>query len=207
MSLNEELILTPTEVNPKLMGGVSMRRVGQIPGVPFETFGELQAAVAGRTFNIGVDPLAAAEWSESFSTRSKRIIVTILSCLLISAAVTSVVVAIAIQNYWLLAALPVQAVAFYVSHPESPIRQWVTVAGVASVIVFANLLLNHLTTAAALTAYAGLTFAAVRAAAFTVNSGFRKALLSDEALFLAAYAEGACTLRQKSTGSVYRMPH
>ena len=74
-------------------------------------------------------------------------------------------------------------------------------------IVFANLLLNHLTTAAALTAYAGLTFAAVRAAAFTVNSGFRNALLSDEALFLVAYAGGACTLRQKSTGSVYRISH
>jgi hypothetical protein len=83
----------------------------------------------------------------------------------------------------------------------------VTVGGIASVIVFVDLLLNHLTTAAALTAYAGLTFAAVRAAAFTVNSGFRQALLSDEALFIIAYAGGACTLRQKSTGSVYRMRH
>jgi hypothetical protein len=165
----------------------------------------LRSAVADRRFNIGVDPLAAAEWSERFSTSAKRIIVMVLSCLLVAAAAASVVVAIAVENYWLLAALPVQAVAFYVSHPASPIRQWVTVAGVASIIVFVNMLLNHWTTAAALTAYAGLTFAAVRAAAFTVNSGFRKALLSDESLFLVAYAGGACTLRQKSTGSVYRM--
>ena len=164
----------------------------------------MQSAVIGRRFKVGVDPLAAAEWSETFNTRPKRIVVTALSLLLIAAAAASIVVALAIENYWLLAALPIQALAFYVSHPASPIRKWVTIGGVASVIVFVNLLLNHMTTAATLTAYAGLTFAAVRAAAFMTNSAFRKALLADEALFLVAYSRGACSLQEKSSERVYQ---
>ena len=69
--------------------------------------------------------------------------------------------------------------------------------------MFLDLLLNGMPIAAALVAYAGLTFAAVRAAGYITNSSFRKALLSDENLFLAAYADGACTLRNNQTKQVY----
>ena len=164
----------------------------------------MQTAVRARQFKVGVEPLAAAEWSAAFNSRPRRVVITVLSLLLLAAAAASVVVALAIQDYWLLAAMPIQGLAFYVSHPASPIRKWVTVGGVASLIVFVDLLLNHLTTAAALTAYAGLTFAAVRAAAFTANSSFRKALLSDEGLFLIAYSRGACSLQQKASERVFR---
>jgi hypothetical protein len=57
--------------------------------------------------------------------------------------------------------------------------------------------------AAAIVAYAGLTFAAVRAASYVTNSSFRKALLRDESLFLAAYSAGACTIRNNRTDRVY----
>jgi len=57
--------------------------------------------------------------------------------------------------------------------------------------------------AATLVAYAGLTFATVRAAGYMTNSAFRKALLADETLFLAAYAAGACTVRNNQTKVVY----
>jgi hypothetical protein len=107
------------------------------------------------------------------------------------------------REYWLFAAAPIQALAFYLSHPSSPIHKWVTIGGAVSVAVFPDLLLNGLPIAAALVAYVGLTFAAVRAAGYITNSAFRKALLSDENLFLAAYADGACTLRNNQTKVVY----
>jgi hypothetical protein len=198
-----ESALATTRSN-KLKEVADWLSIAEIAGFPFETFAQLQAAVIERKFKVGVDPLAAAEWSAAFNTRPKRVVVTALSLLLIAAAAASVVVALAIEDYWLLAALPIQALAFYVSHPASPIRKWVTIGGAASVIVFVNLLLNHLTTAAALTAYAGLTFAAVRAAAFAANSAFRKALLADEGLFLIAYSRGICSLRDKSSERVFR---
>ena len=178
--------------------------IAQITNFPFDTFAELKTAVTGRKFTIGVDPLAAAEWSAIFNTRLKKAVITALSLLLIVAAIAAVVVAVAIEDYWLLAAVPIQGLAFYVSHPASPIRKWATIGGVASVIVFVDLLLNHWTTAATLTAYAGLTFAAVRAAAFTANSAFRKVLLTDEDLFLVAYSRGGCSLREKSSGRVFK---
>ena len=186
------------------MAGAEGQSIGELAGFPFQTFDELQAAIKDRRINVGVDPLAAAEWSDEFNTRFKRISVNALSMLLIASAAAAVAMAMIIGDYWLLAAVPIQVAAFYVSDPSSPIRKWVTVGGVASVIVFANLLLNHLTMAAALTAYAGLTFAAVRAAAFTANSSFRKALVSDEALFLSAYKKGACSLREKTSERIHR---
>ena len=202
-SKDTESALVTTRSN-KVKEVADWMSIAEIAGFPFETFAELHAAVIARKFKVGVDPLAAAEWSEAFNTRLKRTIVTTLSLLLIAAAVASVIVAVAIEDYWLLAAVPIQAAAFYVSHPASPIRKWVTIGGVATVVVFVNLLLNHLTTAAALAAYAGLTFASVRAAAFTANSAFRKALLSDEGLFLIAYSRGACSLREKSSERVFK---
>lgn len=178
-------------------------RVGDIPRFPFENFDQLKAAVALRSFNIGVDSLAAAEWSEKFNTGFKKVIIAALSLLLLIAAIASVVAAVVTREYWLIAATPIQAAAFYLSHPASPIHKWVTIGGVVSVAVFLDLLLNGLAIAAALVAYAGLTFAAVRAAGYLTNSAFRKALLSDEQLFIAAYASGACTLRNKQTKRVY----
>ena len=40
--------------------------VADIPGFPFETFDQMQAAAAIKSFNVGVDPLAAANWSSRF---------------------------------------------------------------------------------------------------------------------------------------------
>ena len=182
---------------------IEWERFGDIPRFPFEDFEQLKAAVAIRSFNIGVDSLAAAQWSEQFNTNLKKAIITGLSVLLVIAAVASVVGAIVTREYWLLAAAPIQALAFYLSHPASPIHKWVTIGGAVSVAVFLDLLFNGLPIAATLVAYAGLTFAAVRAAGYITNSAFRRALLSDENLFLAAYAGGACTLRNNQTKRVY----
>lgn len=177
--------------------------VAEINNFPFETFEQLQAAVAIRSFNVGVDALAAAKWSDSFNSKLKKAVVTALSLLLLAAAAAAVVAAFVTGNYWLLAALPIQAATFYTSHPASPIRKWVTIAGALSIAAFIDLLLNGFLIAAALVAYAGLTFAAVRAAGYLANSGFRKALLSNERLFLEAYASGACTVRNNQSGRVY----
>src|ERR1044072_1590683 len=98
--------------------------VADIPGFPFENFEQMQAAVAVRSFNVGVDPLAAAEWSDRFNSRWSSAVITGLSVLLIAAAVAAIVAAFVIGEYWLLAAPVAQAVAFYVSHPASPIRKW-----------------------------------------------------------------------------------
>ena len=179
------------------------KNVGDIPRFPFENFEQLREAVGIRSFNIGVDSLAAAEWSERFNTGFKKGIIGALSILLLIAALASVVAAVVTREYWLIAAAPIQAIAFYFSHPASPIHKWMTIGGVASVAVFLDLLLNGLPIAGTLVAYAGLTFAAVRAAGYLTNTAFRKALLSDEQLFLAAYANGACTLRNKETKRVY----
>lgn len=177
--------------------------IGEIPRFPFEDFEQLQAAIAIRSFNIGVDSLSAAEWSEQFNTRFKKIIIGALSLLIVVAGLASIVAALITHEYWLLAAAPIQALVFYLSHPASPIHRWVTVGGAVSVAVFLDLLFNGLPIAAALAAYAGLTFAAVRSAGYITNSAFRKALLSDEQLFVAAYANSACTLRNNQTKRVY----
>lgn len=179
------------------------KTVGGIPDFPFETFDQMQAAAAIKSFNLGVDPLAAAEWSSRFNNGTRKAAVAALSLLLVVAAAASVVAAMVTGNYWLFAAVPIQAAAFQVSHPASPIRKWITVGGAVSLIAFVDLLFNGWVTAATLVAYAGLTFAAVRAAAFITNSSFRKALLRDEELFLAAFASGACTLRNNRTKRVY----
>jgi hypothetical protein len=184
-------------------GMLPFSSIADIPRFPFESFEQLQAAVAIRSFNVGVDALAAAEWADGFSTKLSRFVVTTLSLLLVAAAAAAVVAAFVTGEYWLLAAAPIQAVAFYISHPASPIRKWVTVGGAISVAVFLDLLLNGLPIAATLVAYAGLTFAAVRAAGYVANSAFRKALLSEEDLFLAAYAGGVCTVRNNQSKRVY----
>jgi len=177
--------------------------VAEIVGFPFENFEQLQAAVAISSFNIGVEPLAAAEWSGRLNSKAKKIIIAALSLLLVVAAAASIIVALGTREYWLLLAPPIQAAAFYVSQPASPIRKWVTIGGVISLAAFVDLLLNGFVIAAALVTYAGLTFAAVRAASYVTNSSFRKALLKDEALFVAAYAAGACTIRNNRTDRVY----
>lgn len=171
--------------------------------LPFDNFEQLRAAVSIRSFNIGVDSLAAAEWAQQSSGRLKKAIVSALSLLLIVAAIAAVVAALWTREYWLLAALPIQAFTFYLSQPSSPIHKWVTVAGAASVPVFLDLLLNGLPVAATLAAYAGLTFAAVRAAGYITNSAFRKALLADERQFVEAFSQRACTVRNNQTRRVY----
>jgi len=177
--------------------------VADIPGFPFESFEQLQAAVAIRSFTIGVDALAAAEWADKFNTKLNRFVITALSLLLVAASLAAIAAAVIIREYLLLAALPIVGVSFYVSHPASPIRKWVTLGGAITVAAFLDLLLNGFPIAATLVAYAGLTFAAVRAAGYVSNSAFRKALLSDESLFLAAYANGVCTIRNNQTKRVY----
>lgn len=182
------------------------RRLTSVAGInnfPFETFEQLQAAVAIRSFNVGVDALAAAKWSDNFNSKIKKAVVTALSLLLLAAALAAIVAAFITADYWLIAALPIQAVTFYTSHPASPIRKWVTIAGALSVAAFIDLLLNGFLIAATLVAYAGLTFAAVRSAGYISNSGFRKAILSDERLFLEAYSKVECTVRNNQSGRVY----
>jgi len=177
--------------------------ISEINDFPFESFEELQAAVGIRSFNVGVDALAAARWSDEFNSKTKRAVVGALSLLLLAAGLAAIGVSFVTRDYWLLMAVPIQAFTFYLSHPASPIRKWVTVGGALSIAAFVDLLLNGLLIAATLVAYAGLTFAAVRAAGYISNAGFRKAILTDEQLFLEAYAAGACTVRNNRTGRIY----
>jgi hypothetical protein len=185
----------------KNLGG--WERVGDIPDFPFDDFEQMQAAAAARSFNVGVDPLAAAEWSARSGSRTSRAAIALLSLLLISAGVAAVIAAFVIKDYWLLASIPVQMILFYISHPAFPLHKWATIAGAITPLLFISLLFNGQTTAATLAAYAGLTFAAVRAAAFISNSSFRKALLVDETLFLSAFNRRSCTLRNNNTGRIY----
>jgi hypothetical protein len=172
--------------------------------LPFDAFDELQAAVAAKSFKVGVDTLAAAEWIDSSGGPLVKTSVAALSILLLTAALAAVVSALVLENYWLLLAVPVQGAVFYLSNPGSAFRTWATVGGALSLPLFLNLVLNGSETAAALVAYAGVTFAAVRAAAFISASGFRKALLGDEQLFLEAYHRGKCSLRNVRTRQDFR---
>ena len=174
--------------------------------LPCENFPELQSAIADKRFGVGVDPYAAARWSAAEGTEFKNFLITSLSILLILAAIAAILVAIVTHNYWLLLAVPIQAAVFYLANSNTAIRLWVTVAGVVSLIFFFNLLLNEMPTAATLVAYAGLTFAAVRASSSLTNAAFRQALVADEALFIEAFMNRACTLRNNKTKQVYEYP-
>jgi hypothetical protein len=187
---------TKASANGRLRG-FAMHRL------PYQTYAELQRAYSDKQIVIGVDPLAAAEWSAAAGRRWNQILVQGLSLLLILAALASVIAGFAVSNYWLLLALPIQGLAFYGAHLDAPYRFWVTLAGVASLIIFLNLLLNQFPTAATLVAYAGLTFAAVRATSSLTNSSFRKALVNDEELFHEAFANRVCTIRDNKTKRVY----
>lgn len=179
-------------------------RVADIPGdFPFKSFGGLKEALRTRAFSLGVDPLAAAEWANRFNTLFKKSLVVSFSVLLVVLAASSIVATFVTGNYWLLMAIPIMAIAFYCSHPGSPVQRWATLGGVLSVVVLVNLILTRNHTAAVLVAYAGLTFALVRAAGFINNSSFRRALMSDEAAFVAAYREGKCTLKDNESKRVY----
>ncbi len=178
-------------------------RVADIPNFPVDSFEELQRVIAEKKYRLGVDAVTAARWSDQLAGSRKKLLIKLLSLLLIFAGAASVVTALWTHNYWLLMALPIMGVSFYISHPSSRIAKWVTIGGAVSVVVFFNLLLNDLVNEATLAAYAGLTFAAVRAAAFINNASFRNALTSDEALFVMAYENGACSLRKGGDGVVY----
>ena len=171
--------------------------------LPFTSFPELQRAIDAKKFAIGVDPLAAAEWSATQGNKLKRMLISALSILLVLAALAAIMVAVITQNYWLLLAIPIQAAVFYLANSNTAIRLWVTVAGVVSLLGFLNLLLNEKPTAATLVAYAGLTFAAVRASSSLTNAAFRKALAMNETLFVEAFINNACTLRNSKTQQVY----
>jgi hypothetical protein len=177
--------------------------VSDIPGFPYESFSELQQAAAGKKANIGVDPLAAAEWSDAHATGPARIAVILLSVLLVAAGAAALVATLATHDYLLIVAVPVMAVAFYFSNPGYRYHKQVTVAVAAVVAVFVDMLVNGFVTPAVIAAYAALTFAAVRAAGMLTNSAFRRHLLSDEGSFLEAFRAGACTIRDSKTQQVY----
>ncbi|MBI3653953.1 MAG: hypothetical protein HY231_23220 [Acidobacteria bacterium] len=171
--------------------------------LPFNNFDELQRAFAAKQYSFGVNPLAAAEWSEQQNSQLNRALISGLSILLVVAAIASIGVAVAIKNYWLLLALPIQVLAFYAAHLDAPYRTWVTLGGVASLIVFLDFLFNDRPTAATLTAYVGLTFAAVRASTLITNSAYRKALATNDQLFVEAFTNCACTVRHNKSKEVF----
>jgi hypothetical protein len=184
-------------------GQEEIRQLADIPGLPFHSFKDLQDAASEKKINVGVDPLAAARWSDQYSAPAIRLLITSLSVLLVLAGLSAVVLALSTHSYWILAALPAMAAAFYFSNPSSEYRKWITIAGAASVAVFLDLVVNGLLTAALIVAYAGLTFAAVRAAAFVANSSFRKAILKDERSFIQAYCNSECSIKDDETKRVY----
>ena len=181
----------------------SAKSVSDIPGFPFRDFLDLQQALSKKRFGIGVDPLAAAEWSDRSGTKPTRIVIGFFSILLLGAALSAIAAAFVFGNYWLLLAVPVMAVTFYASHPGNPAQKWVTVAGALSVVLFIELFVNGLKSGAILVAFAALTFAVVRIVGFINNRAFRKALGSSEPVFVAAYSDRKCTLKENESGKIY----
>jgi hypothetical protein len=177
--------------------------VGDIPGFPFKSFRDLQAAVAEHKVGLGVDSLAAARWSDRYASGPSKAVVGALSILILVAALAAVITSLVLRDYWLLTAAPIMGIVFYISHPSSPISKWVTIGGALSVAVFIDLLLNGFLTSAVLAAYAGLTFAAVRAAGFVAISRYRRALVQSEAEFVRAYRDGTCNIKDNKSERIY----
>ncbi|HKV40325.1 MAG TPA: hypothetical protein VJX67_14020 [Blastocatellia bacterium] len=177
--------------------------IDSIKGFPYGSFEELRTAVSERKVNLGVDTLAAAHWAHLHAPSSKKALIALLSALLIIAGVASLVAGVYTRDYWFLAAIPVMAAAFYLSNPAWTYHKWVTALGAVSVAVVLDLLVNGLFIPALIVAYAGLTFAAVRAAGYINNSSFRKAILNDEADFVAAFRSGFCSVRDEKTDRVW----
>jgi hypothetical protein len=123
--------------------------------------------------------------------------------LVIAELISAVAAAVLLENYWLLGAAPIIAIAFYFSHPGGKLQRWVTVSGAVSIAVVIDLLLNGLQTAAILVAYGAITFAVVRTVGYLNNRTFRRALVSDESLFIAAYSNRECNLKDNASGEVY----
>lgn len=191
---------TRKAVKPALWQGVR-----EIPDFPFEEFEQLQEAIEKRHYALGIDPVAAAEWSSrrgGINSKFGQAVVTVLSVGLFALGLTCVWEAVASGNYLLLIGIPIVVIGFFISEPSSPIRPFVSAAGFLSVLFFADLILRDRATAAWLVGCFALTFVSVRTVALIHVGRFRNAILGTEPAFLYMYERSLCTLRDKKTGRV-----
>lgn len=190
----------------KAMQPSSWSCVREIPEFPFRQFDELQEAVEKRRFALGIDPVAAAEWSPrqgGLNSKFGQAVVTVLSVGLFALSLTCVWEALASGNYLLLIGIPIIVAGFLLSEPSSPVRPFVSAAGFLSVVVFADLILRERATAAWLVGCFAMTFVSVRTAALIHIGRFRNAILGEEATFLSLFEHAQCTLRERDTGRVF----
>lgn len=179
------------------------QRVADIPEFPFDNFSDLQKALKDKSYSLGIDSLAAANWGTSFTTGLGRSVITLMSLLVCLSILAAPAIALWLKDYWLIAGVPIIAVMFFVSAPDVRGRRVVTVFGVLAVLLAADLWLRELYTLAWLVGFGAFTFIAVRVASYITHTSMRDAITSRENVFLFMYEQASCSLRDNKTGQIY----
>lgn len=184
-----------TEVEAKIEKDLTWKSVADMPDFPFASFRQLSTSLEQGDSFISVNSITARQWAPSFG-KPGAILLLLLGSLTIVVPVASIVLALVMRNYWLLAGVPISIIGQLAGSPYNSRKK-----GVLSrfAVVLAGLailaLIDGRQTVAALIAIYIISYWGDRSVYGYSVHVLRKIVSKRESLFLYFYQQGKIFLQ------------
>jgi hypothetical protein len=169
-----------------------LKSVADAPDLPFQTYSDIQNAVANRSYVLDVSYIAARELAPFVRSYSGRLLNLLLAFVPVITIIAIVAWAFWRGRFLFLAGVPIVVIGHFLSHPMNPLRRPLT--WLNYILVLAMVALWNETPTVLLASFI-LPFVANREMYAGNVRDLRAALLRSEPLFLNQYSKGSMKLR------------
>jgi hypothetical protein len=177
--------------------------VENIPNFPMDSFTELQNAISNKTYSVGVDFTTANQLSSWIFGKVYTVLYFILTWVPYIVIAASIVLAIALNNYWMIIGIALAFFGMLFSNPYNPAKSFWSFISVVIFCVFVYGVLNKSETIALLSAFFVVPFF-TNSYLYKSNSyRVRKLALSSEKVFIYLFQNDKMYLRNNATNKIH----
>src|SRR3989344_4357638 len=115
----------------KIAGDLKWNKIENIPDFPLANFDEVKRGVEANKFSLGIDFTTSNQLAQWLYGQGHKYFFLILASTPIIVAILSIILAIVLNNYWLLAGIALGFIGQFMSNPYNPAKNfWKPIVGI-----------------------------------------------------------------------------
>lgn len=184
----------------KIAGDLKWNKIEDIPDFPLANFDEVKRGIEANKFSLGIDFTTSNQLAQWLYGQGHRFFFLILASAPIIVAILSVILAIVLSNYWLLAGVVLGFIGQFMSNPYNPSKNfWKPVVGILFLVFLYGLWQGN-ETISYLSAFFVFPFF-INSYLYGMNQGkLERVALQSEKIFIYLFQSGKLGLRDNANG-------
>jgi len=192
-----------TDLEKSIQNNLKWSSIEDIPSFPLKSFSEVIQKIESNEFSLGIDYSTSNEVAKWLYGSVYTYFFLLFSSPPFIIAVLSIILAVALSNYWFLFGIPIGFIGQFVSNPYNPLKTFFNIVALIAVFVLIWSVLSSSQSMIFLSLFFIIAFLANKFIYSFNQNKLKKVALESESIFIYLYQTGKLGVRDNSSGEMY----